>query len=82
MDRTSPALKEPPTTAPPAKKREYLKQSDLPEFSFEEALRIPGVLAEQYGKQPTRPADVALRLTSCREADSSRGFPERRSPTS
>jgi CAP12/Pycsar effector protein, TIR domain len=62
MDRTSPAPKEPPKAATPARKREYLKQSDVPEFSFEEALRIPRVLAEQYGKQPTRPADVALAL--------------------
>lgn len=62
MARTDPAPKEPPEAAQPAKKREYLKQSDVPEFSFEEALRIPRVIADQYGKQPTRPADVALAL--------------------
>jgi hypothetical protein len=45
-----------------SKKRTYLSQSDVPEFSFDEALRIPRVIAEQYGKQPTRPADVALAL--------------------
>jgi hypothetical protein len=57
MSRTDPAPQE-----PPAKKREYLKQTDVPEFSFEEALRIPRVIAEQFGKHPTRPADIALAL--------------------
>jgi len=62
MERTDPAPKEPPKAAHPAKKREYLKQTDVPEFPFDEALRIPRAIAEQYGKQPTRPADVALAL--------------------
>jgi hypothetical protein len=62
MERTDTAPKEPPKAAQPAKQRAYLKQSDVPEFSFDEALRIPRAIAEQYGKQPTRPADVALAL--------------------
>jgi Predicted nucleotide-binding protein containing TIR-like domain len=62
MDRTNPAPKEPPMAARPEKQRAYLKQSDVPEFPFAEALRIPRAIAEQYGKQPTRPADVALAL--------------------
>jgi hypothetical protein len=62
MERTDTAPKEPPKAAQPAKQRAYLKQSDVPEFPFDEALRIPRAIAEQYGKQPTRPVDVALAL--------------------
>jgi predicted nucleotide-binding protein len=62
MDRMDSAPSEPPTTVPTAKKREYLKQSDVPEFPLEDALRIARVIAEQYGKHATRPADIAIAL--------------------
>ena len=45
-----------------AGKRGYLKQSDVPEFTLEEALRIPQVIYDQFGGGPTGPADVALAL--------------------
>lgn len=48
--------------ATPASKKPYLKQTDVPEFPLDEAIRIPQAIAGQYGKQPTRPADVALAL--------------------
>lgn len=62
MGQTDPAPKEPPKAAQPAKKRAYLKQSDVPEFGLEEAIRAARVIVEQYGRQPTTPADVALAL--------------------
>jgi predicted nucleotide-binding protein len=43
-----------------AKKR--LSQSDVPSTSLENALRIPRALAEQYGKQPATPVEVAVAL--------------------
>lgn len=57
MSRTDPAPEE-----PTGNKRVYVKQSDIPAASFEDALRIPTVLAEQFGKQATPPAAVALAL--------------------
>jgi hypothetical protein len=45
-----------------AGKRTYLSQGDVPAHSLEDALRIAFVIAEQYGKHPTRPVDVATAL--------------------
>jgi Predicted nucleotide-binding protein containing TIR-like domain len=42
--------------------RNYVSQSDIPRIALTEALRVPSVLAEQYGKQPARPIDVAAAL--------------------
>lgn len=36
-----------------------LRQTDVPGYSLEDALRIPETLRDQYGKQPTRPLMVA-----------------------
>jgi predicted nucleotide-binding protein len=62
MARTDSAPKEPPKAAQPGKKRVYVKQADIPATSLMEALRVPIVIAEQFGKQPTPPAQVALVL--------------------
>ncbi len=43
-------------------KRAYLSQSDVPRHSIDEALRVPQAIADQYGKKPTRPIDVAKAL--------------------
>jgi hypothetical protein len=62
MSRTDKATEEPPVAAQQEKKRAYVKQSDIPGVPLSEALRVPGVIAEQFGKQPTAPASVALAL--------------------
>ncbi len=53
-------------TASPAEpspaKRKYLSQSDVPRHSIDGALRVPQAIADQYGKKPTRPIDVAKAL--------------------
>jgi predicted nucleotide-binding protein len=41
------------------KKRSYLKQSDVPSASLEEALRIPKAILEHYAGSPTTPFNVA-----------------------
>jgi hypothetical protein len=43
-------------------KRQYVSQTDIPAVSLREALRIPVALAEQYGKQPATPIEVAAAL--------------------
>lgn len=45
-----------------APRRRYVSQSDVPRYSIADALRIARTLSEQYGKQPTRPMDVAAVL--------------------
>ncbi len=45
-----------------AGKRTYISQSDVPRTTLENALRVPHVLADQYGKDPARPLDVAAGL--------------------
>lgn len=57
MDRTAEASEKP---AEAAKKR--LSQSDVPSTSLERALRIPRALADQYGKQPATPVEVAIAI--------------------
>jgi hypothetical protein len=44
------------------KKRTYVPQSDVPRYSVKEALRVPEALANEYGKQPTHPDDVATAM--------------------
>jgi hypothetical protein len=44
------------------KKRTYLSQSDVPAHSLDDALRVASAIADQYGKQPTNPVDVATAL--------------------
>ena len=43
-------------------KRSKISQADIPGVSLEQALRVATVIAEQYGKSPTRPFDVATGL--------------------
>jgi predicted nucleotide-binding protein len=43
-------------------KRIYLSQEDVPAFSLEEALRIPRIIFENFGKQPPAPIQVASAL--------------------
>lgn len=45
-----------------ASKRKYISQADVPRTSLENALRVPRVLADHYGKDPARPLDVAAGL--------------------
>jgi predicted nucleotide-binding protein len=42
--------------------RKRISQSDIPGISLEHALRVPHLIAEQYGKTSTRPIDVAVGL--------------------
>lgn len=44
-------------------KRVLVKQSDVPAYSLDDALRVVDAISNEYGKQPTRPVDVA---TACR----------------
>jgi hypothetical protein len=43
-------------------KRKYVSQTDVPRHSLDEALRIPQTIADNYGKKPTTPLDVATAL--------------------
>lgn len=49
-------------TPAPAEKRTYLKQSDVPAASLEEALRIPQAILDHYAGKPTAPLYVAKAL--------------------
>jgi len=40
----------------------YLSQADVPRYSIDEALRVAQAIADEYGKQPTRPLDVAAAI--------------------
>jgi len=41
------------------KRRERVKQSDVPAYSLTDALRVAEALRDEYAKQPTKPIDVA-----------------------
>ncbi|WP_105437141.1 TIR domain-containing protein [Neorhizobium sp. T25_13] len=43
-------------------KRTYLKQSDVPIASLDDALRVPQVIFDQYAGKPTSPFNVAMAL--------------------
>jgi len=45
-----------------AAKRNYLKQSDVPSASLDEALRVPQAILEHYAGKPTSPLYVAKAL--------------------
>jgi hypothetical protein len=49
----------PPKTS---KQRTYVRQSDLPSLSIDEAMRVPTAIADNYAKQATKPLDVAIAL--------------------
>ncbi len=59
--KNQPAKKTPPPPAAP-EKRPYLKQSDVPGASLEEALRIPRAIIDHYAGKPTAPLYVAKAL--------------------
>jgi hypothetical protein len=40
-------------------KRNYVSQADVPRHTIDEALRVARAIADNYGKQPTRPLAVA-----------------------
>ncbi len=48
----------------PAKKgrKTYVSQADVPRYPISEALRVAKAIADEYGKQPTRPLDVAAAM--------------------
>ncbi len=50
------------TAKEPAPKRSYLKQSDVPAASLEEALRVPEALLDHYAGGPTVPIHLAKAL--------------------
>jgi hypothetical protein len=52
----------PDAGAAKAQRRARLKQSDVPAYTLDQALRVPEALRDQYGKQPTRPLMVAKAL--------------------
>src|SRR5512143_3735871 len=61
MRRSVPLAKktsQPATTA----KRAYLKQSDVPSGSLDDALRIPQAILDHYAGKPTTPLHVAKAL--------------------
>ena len=43
-------------------KRKYLKQTDVPSASLDEALRIPEAILDHYAGEPTAPLYVAKAL--------------------
>lgn len=43
-------------------KKVYLSQSDVPRYTLQESLKVPRALADQYGKQPASPLDIAVAL--------------------
>lgn len=45
-----------------AAKRVRVSQSDVPAYPLDDALRIAHAISNEYGKQPTRPVDVATAL--------------------
>ena len=46
----------------PPTKRPYLKQSDVPSASLDEALRVPQAILDHYAGRPTTPLQVAKAL--------------------
>jgi hypothetical protein len=46
-------------TATAPRRRKYVSQSDVPRHTIDEALRVARAIADNYGKQPSRPLAVA-----------------------
>lgn len=44
------------------KRRNYVSQTDVPRHTIDEALRVVKAIADNYGKQPTKPIDVAAAM--------------------
>lgn len=49
--------------ASPSTKRPYLKQSDVPSASLDEALRVPQAILDHYAGRPTAPLQLAKALS-------------------
>jgi hypothetical protein len=62
MARAKSAAPRKPTAPVAPEKRTYLKQSDVPGASLEEALRIPQAILDHYAGKPTPPLYVAKAL--------------------
>jgi hypothetical protein len=62
MAAPSKAAEKVPDSGASAKHRVYVSQTDVPSFSLTESLRVAEVLRDEYGKQPTKPLDVAKGL--------------------
>jgi predicted nucleotide-binding protein len=45
---------------PKSSKRTYVKQSDIPKLTLSEALRLPQSIADDFGRQPTAPHQLAM----------------------
>lgn len=60
--KRSQTAKKPPPAPATAEKRAYLKQSDVPGASLDEALRIPQAIIDHYAGKPTAPLHVAKAL--------------------
>lgn len=43
-------------------RKTYVSQADVPRYPISEALRVAKAIADEYGKQPTRPLDVAAAM--------------------
>src|SRR5271170_6491221 len=43
-------------------RKSYVSQADVPRYPISEALRVARAIADEYGKQPTRPLDVAAAM--------------------
>ena len=56
------AKKQQTATQTPAQKRSYLKQSDVPMTTLDEALRVPQAILDHYAGKPSSPLHVAKAL--------------------
>lgn len=57
------AAKTEPTKAPAKQSRKtYVSQANVPRYPISEALRVAQAISDEYGKQPTRPLDVAAAM--------------------
>jgi hypothetical protein len=57
--KTKGAVKRNPSLQLSSAKRSYVSQVDIPAFGIEQAIRIPQAIADNYGKNPTKPLRVA-----------------------
>lgn len=60
--KKSAAAAEPAPAKKAAARRARVSQTDVPSHTIAEALRVAEALADQYGKQPSRPIDVAAAM--------------------
>jgi hypothetical protein len=51
-----------PNKSGAVEKRVRVSQSDIPAYSLDDALRVAYAISNEYGKQPTRPVEVAAAL--------------------